>query len=349
MIPHCSIMMSKIAARKEGIFGVLHQWPESSLDDEDPTPYASVDVPSNEQPISFSDYINSSFAVRWSEKCADISLQKWAFSQPKPWEKYHRREDMVRYSGESGNAEAYCIAQYYFCGRTTFSLSGPLLSALQETAVSLEDIPTELVRLPFPVIFVAMPQEAFPLNGMYLIERDSTLFVGVVKYTGSDDFEYTVMPFEIDLLRGDNLLECISEDEHMETLMACTPLVANIVLYINSGRADLSEPIKGRASKKLDSAKGKAKSEKWLQKMNRVAATEPVVIRVGDNYTPSAGTGTSGWHYTKRFMRRGHWKRQRWARARAKTKMIWIEPYWVGPTLGDRIHGREYSVVMGGE
>ena len=153
------------------------------------------------------------------------------------------------------------------------------------------------------------------------------------------------MPVEIDLSKGDAVIDCIEDVDQMN----CLPLVANIILYINSGRADLSEPIKGRASKKLDSAKGKSKGEKWLQKMNRLAATEPVVIRVGDNYTPSTGTGTSGWHYSKRFMRRGHWRRQRWGENLSKIKMVWIEPYWVGPTLGDRIHGREYSVVLGGK
>ena len=124
-------------------------------------------------------------------------------------------------------------------------------------------------------------------------------------------------------------------------------VITNSLLYISSPNADMSAPILSRAAKRLENAKGKP--EKWLRKMNRKAACDPITIRVGDNVRPFEGGGTSGWHYSKRFMRRGHWRRQRCGKGGRDRRLMWIEPYWVGPTLGDRIHGREYSVVMGGE
>lgn len=259
----------------------------------------------------------------------------------------------------------YEVAMHNRCGKRVFSISTNLMNRIIETDCP-DNLDLSLIKLPFDCIYISFPPtvrlpkyESMDPVGFYAMYQN-----GSIKAIPDDpeDCEPVVRCSVVYGVGGDSLRTIwdikddpdgdlmytesmdMFTDEQVGTMLN---VITNSLLYISSPNADISAPTLSRAAKKLANAKGK--SEKWLRKMNRKAACDPILIRVGDNVRPLEGGGTSGWHYSKRFMRRGHWRRQTCGKGGRDRRLMWIEPYWVGPTLGDRIHGREYSVVVGGK
>lgn len=283
----------------------------------------------------------------------------------------------------------YQMAMFMREGNRVFRLSSPLAIALSQTELSR--VPCELVKLPFPSIFIEFPAKPtlvwlksndgtqfFPCEGAYITRIGNRLEIMLVGLGAAyqvegqiyreDQVAYMVILVEddrdlLDVMREsihkcdisdkrqytDQELEIMGQKSAYETLTQASTIIFNALLYISSPGADLSAPVQGEATRKLEAHP--KKSEEWRARMRRIARKEATIVKVGEKLkhnaeleaTFHADSGDKAYQLTVRFRVRGHWRHQPYGPGRAERKLIWVSPFWKGPTLAEVIQ-QSYSV-----
>ena len=106
-------------------------------------------------------------------------------------------------------------------------------------------------------------------------------------------------------------------------------MLLNTVLYINEPDRDHAHTEKEISKKYKDGSGGKY-SRKYIS------------LKAPKSYT-SVSPKKTGNKLDKRFMVRGHWKRQPYGKGKLLRKHIWILPFWKGPELSE-IVSKPYKV-----
>ena len=262
-------------------------------------------------------------------------------------------------------------------GSRVFRVSEGVAGLLRHTNV--DNVPSEWVRLPFPSLYLQLPDSPtlftvagkdrngqdfqYPGIGVYCVESElngvRSLHLHMVGIHPNDAADDQTMNVELKLVEGLNMeqvfgattmtghyLEPWAEITKVrEDLWHGVRLAINLLLYIADPSSELSEPIKGSATLKLEQHPKKA--EEWRKRMRRIAAKEPIIIDVGKSVKPvpelSQELG-SPYELSVRFVVRGHWRQQPCGPGGKERKLTWIAPYWKGPEWAEVVH-RDYLVM----
>lgn len=179
---------------------------------------------------------------------------------------------------------------------------------------------------------VGPKQEIRPSIMIHMIARDGTTLWDRVPWPRNGTFGPWLDNTDISYALTDN----VNADEHQLQLTMRRVLI-NLVLYISErGRGRKVQPFKTRKQRKR-SPKRAAKFAKpvldvWI--IGHEVKLDKALI--GAARACVGGKG-SGWTITKRFVRRGHRRRQPCGPGSRDRKWIWIEPTWVGPKDGERL------------
>lgn len=262
-------------------------------------------------------------------------------------------------------------------GSRVFRVSEGVAGLLRYTNV--DNIPSEWVRLPFPSLYLQLPDSPtlftvagkdrkgqdfqYPGIGIYCIESEAGgvrfLHLHMTGIHPDDPKDDQTMNVELKLAEGltmEQVFAATAMSGHYlepwaeiakirEDLWHGVRLAINLLLYIADPSAELSEPIKGSATLKLEQHPKKAKE--WRQRMGRVASKEPIIIDVGKSVRPAVEFSQelgSQYELAVRYVVRGHWRQQPCGPGGKDRKLTWIAPYWKGPEWAEVVQ-RDYLVM----
>lgn len=271
----------------------------------------------------------------------------------------------------------YFHARFRQDGSRVFRVSEGLAGLLRFT--NLGNIPSDWVRLPFPSLYIQLPDSPtlftvegrdaagqsfqYPGIGIYCVEGEDAgqriLNLNMVGIHPTDKRDDQTMNIELRLSESMNLDQVFEAtkmtgkymdpgtdaDKIREDLWKGIRLAVNILLYINEPGAELSDPIKGSATLKLE--QHPKKSDGWKRRMRGIASKEPIIIDVGKSVESKPEfqqTDGTGYELSVRYVVRGHWRQQPHGPGGTQRKLIWIAPYWKGPEWGEVVK-RDYVVM----
>lgn len=144
-------------------------------------------------------------------------------------------------------------------------------------------------------------------------------------------------------------------DEHIfyrEGLLFFRILV-NTILYLGSNEPDIVEQLSPRTElfKQLEGLKSKAKRKRVQQKILSTSELDgsivgrhigQILVKKPSNSVESTNQ-ISKKKLSKRFIVRGHWRRQPCGTEGQQRKLIWIKPYYKGPDMAELIN-KSYKV-----
>lgn len=127
-------------------------------------------------------------------------------------------------------------------------------------------------------------------------------------------------------------------------------LVMNSILYLTSRAAERETiPSPVEQLQKIDLSALSRKAAKTLRRRSEAASPDPHE-RVGQSVQPIRYSQVGGPDgapsmrtIDKRFLVRGHWRKQAVGPDRRERALVWIEPYWKGPDLAE-VTSRPYYV-----
>lgn len=253
-------------------------------------------------------------------------------------------------------------------GMPTFVIKSDLLQLLLET--DLPNLSVALLRLPFEGICIEVPRETFappaedtqqifvskcPNDKLRIVfctkdrtnfitmdlqDKEEITIVQAVAIT-KEKAKAEVLPKEFgeDLKKG-----CIYEDYYDADVFVFT---VNALLYISSQDADIVED-KSHVHKlhqQLQGLKGGHKRKKLEEQLHKEKQHKIYIcganIRASKEYIASLSKESR--QLTVRFRVRGHWRNQACGPKLSEHKLIWIQPYWKGPTYAELLE-RNYIV-----
>jgi len=262
-------------------------------------------------------------------------------------------------------------------GSHVFRVSEGLAGLLRFTNVG--NIPSTWVRLPFDSLYIQLPDSPtlftvagkdmkgqdfqYPGIGICCVESVvdgvRVLNMNMAGIHPTDPLDDQTMNIELKLdeslnmeqvfaatkMTGQYLDPGTDAEKVREDLWQGIRLAINILLYINEPTAELSEPIKGTATLKLE--QHPKKGEEWKRKMRRIASKEPIIIDVGKSIEPKDGFSPDSGHtyeLSVRYVVRGHWRQQPCGPGNTERRLTWIAPYWKGPEWAEVVK-RDYLVM----
>lgn len=276
-----------------------------------------------------------------------------------------------------GSLVLRCFSMYQFdhWGRKVFHISGGLMQRLSFT--DIKELVVDDLKFPFPSIYISFSEGMQPIGfkgqsflGCYISyipwEINSTgdlikdlnrepydlLHVNYISYNEKNDL--VSLDESIQIHRGHILSHCIegyyqqyvnfarqrglidksiTDEEYIDREKAFINLIINIIVYINS-RPD---QVINRSNRS-----GKSHRKRIYQNEYNVGGK----IKIDPNLPQVIYVGEARKKYAKsifQWMVRGHWRNQPYGHERQERKLIWIEPYIKGNTIGDVIH-KDYKV-----
>jgi hypothetical protein len=249
-------------------------------------------------------------------------------------------------------------------GERVYELSAGLAERLQRT--ELRGLSTDDLRLPFPSIYIVMPDGLglklenqvsgkHDLGGVYVTETVmdgvrhwKMLFWGPPNDAAKHEFDDALFHFTVRLPEDTDLEEALNLCEKYTSMTATQhsadyyrafwrplfKLVMNAVVYATWPDAELRHTENSRFTKLMEQLKkhpkGSHKRERVALELKEVPQQRRVVL--GPSVRPmehdAQAAGLSGqW----RTLVTGHWKRQVHGEGRALRKWIFISPFWRGP------------------
>jgi hypothetical protein len=129
-------------------------------------------------------------------------------------------------------------------------------------------------------------------------------------------------------------------------------ILINSILYLSSSEPDLLQDVIAPAAirARLNTPLGGAERKKLKKQLHEVSSLPSTVL--GAHYGPiivdkrahdHGGAAIDAGTLTRRFMVRGHWRHQAHGPHHLLRKLMFIEPFWKGPELGEIIE-RPYLV-----
>jgi hypothetical protein len=262
-------------------------------------------------------------------------------------------------------------------GSRVFRVSEGVAGLLRHTNV--DNIPCEWVRLPFSSLYLQLPdspalftvagqdRHGHPHHyqgiGIYCVESEAggvrSLHLHMTGIHLDDPDDDQTMNVELKMQEGlsmEQVFAATAMSGHYlepwadiakirEDLWHGVRLAINLLLYVADPSAELSEPIKGSATLKLE--KHPKKAEEWKRQMRRIASKEPIIIDVGKSVRPvrefSQELG-SPYELSVRYVVRGHWRQQPCGPGGKDRKLAWIAPYWKGPEWAE-VMQKDYLVI----
>lgn len=247
-------------------------------------------------------------------------------------------------------------------GDPVFSLSSDLIQALRDT--ELPDVPAEEVKLPFEGINLDFPVGTLQPPSHEVSRFLLTCIPGDrfrVVYNHDDRTNYvSFVPTP-----GLKLHECLKEAEKNKWAMLVDPekaalfkaeetyddywqtdmfrLAINTMLYITSPDSDVIQD-KVHIHKlhtKLQGVKAGHKREVLLSKLARAKSSKRYIVgakfRLSQEYQASLTTSGKKWVLDHKCRTMGHWKNQPCGSKSQQRKLIWISPYFRGPTFAEMV------------
>ena len=157
-----------------------------------------------------------------------------------------------------------------------------------------------------------------------------------------------------DWLPGDKTSPNINDDNvFYEEGLQFFKIIINSVLYLASNDPDImqqkspNDALRAKAAATLNGYK-RYDLEREASQYSELSGfllgvnVPPIIINKSakQNYMPQLEGSTT---IDKRFLVRGHWKKQAHGQNMLLRKLIWIQPYWKGPEMADLIN-KSYSV-----
>ena len=276
--------------------------------------------------------------------------------------------------GERSNTVAYDFTTLYeklklwmCCGSKTFRLSKELIDAFALTDVPLDVRPSDF-KFPFGVFLIEGEKPLYQVKahgnnnvdvhallftdkssvdaneGNLFITRDGTFKKGLdwdISISGlSPGYEgYGLDHMWVNMCNGDTIREAcqlsrqlvdIRDTVSMPEAQRAANIFFNTIMYINDPtRVPEETQSLGHAKIKVDGKK-------------KFVRTEYIYLRPPKRYIPIPGAGT-GRTIDKRFVVRGHHRKQAYGKGRTERKRIWIMPFWKGPEMAE-IVSKKYKV-----
>jgi len=198
----------------------------------------------------------------------------------------------------------------------TFFISSGLLSSFEDTdlpsGLCIDDMcfPFDVFMLNYRASYVNTPDDIHDFWLLVMKESDGIFFMGL-----GDDINYAGGELhQIDEGLALKLFDGV-DDGHM--LVAMVLVLQHTLLYLNSKNNEQTE-----ITRKVVTGKGR--------KRRRI--DEPTGdILVGRGVQHHASMRSKGSAINKRFIVRGHWRRQPYGKGRTQYRMIRIAPHYKGP------------------
>lgn len=246
-------------------------------------------------------------------------------------------------------------------GDPEFRLSKELIVLLRDT--DTPDLLTDFLRLPFPGINLDVPCGTFQKPA----DKVSRILLA---YVPGDRFRVSFDTLDgnthfINFLfePGKTISQCIAETRTKEAeMLECFEreiedyraqniyedyftadvfrLALNAALYIASGDADvrLDDTKRRELHTRLQGLKGRSKREKLLEQLRREKQRKVYIVggmtRLSREY---ATVSQQRRQLLVRFRVRGHFRHQACGPGLTERKLIWVAPFWKGPTYAELV------------
>jgi hypothetical protein len=128
------------------------------------------------------------------------------------------------------------------------------------------------------------------------------------------------------LLVGPNIYRKSLDQPDYAALSAAKRLLINLALYFES--IPKSDIVRVRHGSAITLARGRREvppADRWI-----IGRGREIDIRIVEAARASVQSA-SGWHLSKRFVVRGHWRDQACGPGLSEHRSTWIRPYWKGP------------------
>jgi len=245
-------------------------------------------------------------------------------------------------------------------GDPEFKLSKELIVLLRDT--DTPDLSTDFLRLPFPGINLDIPSGTFQKPA----DRVSRILLASVP---GDRFRVSFDTLDgnshfINFLfePGKTIAQCIADTRTREAEMLehmgreivdygaeniyedyftadVFRLALNAALYIASGDADVKPDDAKRRElhARLQGLKKKHKREKLLEQLRQEKQRKVYIVGGMTKLSREYETASQQRQLLVRFRVRGHFRHQACGPGLAERKLIWIAPFWKGPTYAELI------------
>lgn len=244
-----------------------------------------------------------------------------------------------------------CLDNVKASGEKVFLISEGLVELLKHTDVS--EIPMEFFKPPFENQFFHSPaffeSESFVYSGFFICDHEDlnegkvVLFVGHHHRLPGHTVPIQCVP--VDFSSGD-LLKHISSEEKIsrpEKTKELFKFVFNVILYINSSKAEIKE----ESWTDIDPVFGVNPSKAFKEKNARCLRVGCSIKLNGDTKELIRSAIQTGKTISVRFLVRGHWRHQ-WmgsdAQGDRRQELIWIQPFWKGDPLAE-YQNKPYELV----
>lgn len=279
---------------------------------------------------------------------------------------------------ETGPLEVTAFIEYlhpvyvaWQAGMRTFKLTPDLVRLLRDTEIP--DSPIEFLRLPFEGIVIEVEKDTFAkpadhvrkiflahtddrLRLSYVIDANTTQFINVVT-KGTKTIHEGIQATR---KRSDEFIKGLVEVDGIETDdvdsygdMVGTEIfrvILNAVLYITApGDVVLMRTEATEIHNKLQGLKGGSRRDKLEAKYKEAKSKYIYIcgrsVRLGEGYEVVEGLRKTaeGRKLLTRHRVRGFWRMQVYGKERAERKLVWIQPYYRGPSMAELVE-KQYHV-----
>lgn len=253
-------------------------------------------------------------------------------------------------------------------GMRAFKLTPDLVSLLRDTEIP--DSPIEFLRLPFEGIVVEVERNTFtkPLDRVrkiflahtderfrlsYVIDKHTTQYINVMTKGVKTIHE----GIQATSKRSEKFFKHLTEIDDVETYdeMVGTEIfrvILNAVLYITSPGEDnavLDRVEARRIHSELQGMRGGGRRDKLEAKYKEAKSKYIYIcgrsVKLGEGYEAVEGLRKTaeGRKLLTRHRVRGFWRMQAYGKERAERKLIWIQPYYRGPSMAELVE-KKYHV-----